>query len=79
MRTYTESAEGHLSGYINMSGITGKENSGWIPNRYTVCHGMVSLSIFVESQDGTAVNGDGRNLVVACFPTLFPYGVEHCC
>ena len=23
---------GHLSGYVNMSGITGKENSGWIPD-----------------------------------------------
>ena len=33
MRTYTESAGGHLSGYVNMSGITGKENSGWIPDR----------------------------------------------
>ena len=32
MRTYTESAGGHLSGYVNMSGITGKENSGWIPD-----------------------------------------------
>ena len=33
MRTFTESAGGHLSGYVNMSGITGKENSGWIPDR----------------------------------------------
>ena len=32
MRTFTESAGGHLSGYVNMSGITGKENSGWIPD-----------------------------------------------
>ena len=27
---------GHLSGYVNMSGITGKENSGWIPDSYWI-------------------------------------------
>lgn len=37
---------------------------------YAVRHGTVPLSIFAESQDG-----DGRNPVAACFPTLFPYGV----
>ena len=41
MRTFTESAGGHLSGYVNMSGITGKENSGWIPDRRDIGQVMV--------------------------------------
>ena len=45
MRTFTESAGGHLSGYVNMSGITGKENSGWIPDRKSPLAGMISHSV----------------------------------
>ena len=45
MRTYTESAGGHLSGYVNMSGITGKENSGWIPDRRSYMKILLILSL----------------------------------
>ena len=45
MRTFTESAGGHLSGYVNMSGITGKENSGWIPDRGIVSPGFADEAV----------------------------------
>ena len=45
MRTYTESAGGHFSGYMNMSRITGKENSGWIPDSFLRCDPPLFLTV----------------------------------
>lgn len=42
---------------------------------YAVRHGRRALSTFGRTLDGSPVNGDGRNPLAACFPTLFPYGV----
>lgn len=42
---------------------------------YAVRHGWRALSTFGQTLDGSPVNGDGRNPLAACFPTLFPYGI----
>ena len=60
MRTFTESAGGHLSGYVNMSGITGKENSGWIPDMETTAFDvLLGLPFFALATAELAFQLDG--------------------